>query len=413
MFNEAEDFLKQSMERHRALKTYRAKVAWDLMFEQKGQWASSGARPRTIAYVAPNRFRIQHGDARLYFLYICNGKEYVVLNHGFSTPPEKKPLPDQLATSDLVNGHPHFGCSFLYAFFGGAQNLPMLLGTANPVPIRFGDDVTIEGEPCKTLVFGGGIYYKERRAMISIRDGLVRQVEGIDAAKPRGKEEIEESRRTLARVKATPQWKAMTDEQKRELERQYLVTQIPAARTVETVSDLMVNQPIPDSEFAMELSAAQKAKMKEEEERLSRGITQKPGDPAPDFKAVTLATGKPLTLASLKGRVVMIDLWATWCPPCVRGLPETLALQKEYAGKGLVVLAISDEKSAPVTAFLQTHPELKGLNVLISDEASRRFGVRAIPTVVIVGRDGKIVASFLGLQEAKTLRRALAEAGLR
>lgn len=413
MFNEAEDFLKQSMERHRALKTYRAKVTWDLVFEYDGKWDGSEPKPRTIAYAAPNRFRIQHGDSSLFFLYVCNGKEYVVQNVGFRTPPERKPLPESLATSDLVNGHPHFGSSFLYAFFGGAQNLPTLLGKNNTLPTRFGDDTTVNGELCKTVIFSGGIYYKERRAWISTRDGLVRQVEGFTPAKSKDKDEIEEGQQALAAAKKDPSWKTLTEEQKADIERQIRNPQRPAARTVETVSDIVINQPIPDSEFVVDLSPTAKTQMKEEEDRRARGITQKRGEPAPDFKAVTLATGKPLTLGSLRGRVVLIDLWATWCPPCVKGLPETLALQKEYEQKGVVVLAASNEDPKTVTAFLKAHPELRGLNVILSTEAIQRFDARAIPTVVIVGRDGKIAASFLGLQEAATLRRAIADAGVR
>ena len=413
MLNDAEEFLKQSMERHKALKTFQATVAWDLLFEREGKWSSSGSRPRTIAYAAPNRFRIQHGDARLNFLYICDGKEYVVRNSGFNQPTKTNPLPESLATSELVNDHPHFGASFLYAFFGGAQNLTTLLGKKNSQPIRFGEDITLQGELCQTVVFGGGSYYKERRAIVSVRDGLLRQVEGIDPGRTKDSEELEGSKQTLAQLKASPQWKTMPPEQQRDIERQLLNPNTPVSRTVETLSDLVVNQPIPDSTFAVTLLPAERAKQQEAEAQANRGIIQKPGDLAPDFNTTMLATGQSLRLSALKGKVVLIDLWATWCPPCVRGLPETLAIQKDYAKKGLVVLAVSDEKIKTVTAFLKAHPELKGLNVLLSEDADKLFGVQAIPTMVLVGRDGKILASFLGLQDPKTLRRALAEAGLR
>ncbi|MBB6051541.1 TlpA family protein disulfide reductase [Armatimonas rosea] len=410
MFNDAESFLQESMDRHKALKTFRARVAWNLTFNYEGTWQGSDPTPRTIVYAAPNRFRIQHGDARLNHLYLCDGKSYQLIMTGFQIPGEQKDVPTSLATSDLVDSHPHFGGSFLYALFGGRENLPLLLGKKNPGTVRFEADSVVEGEPCKTVVFGGGTYYKERRVWISVKDGLVRQVEGSDDPKPLGPEALEENRKQLREIKANPAWKHMTPAQQATLTKRFTKTMTPAARTVETLSELVVNQPIADNEFTVEVSPEAAARNKAEAERLSRGIVQKLGDPAPAFRATVLADGRPLNLAELKGKVVLIDLWATWCGPCVRGLPETLALQKAYERKGVVVLAVSDEDKATVTGFLKANKKLAGLNAVLSPDASKSFGVRAIPTVVVVGRDSKIAAAFVGLQSPQTLRAALDKA---
>jgi thiol-disulfide isomerase/thioredoxin len=410
MFNDAESFLQESMDRHKALKTLRAKVAWSLLFDYEGTWQGSGETPRTIVYAAPNRFRIQHGDARMNHLYLCDGKSYQLIMTGYQIPGEQKDVPTSLATSDLVDGHPHFGGSFLYALFGGRENLPLLLGKKNPGTVRFEADSVVEGEPCKTVAFGGGTYYKERRIWISVKDGLVRQIEGSSDSKPLVPDALEENQKLLRETKASPAWKQMTPAQQAALTKQLTKTMTPASRTVETLSELVVNQPIADNEFTVEISPEAAARNKAEAERLSRGIVQNIGDPAPAFHATMLADGRPLNPAELKGKVVLIDLWATWCGPCVRGLPETLALQKAYGRKDVVVLAVSDETKETVMGFLKVNKKLAGLNVALSPDASKSFGVRAIPTVVVLGRDSRIAAAFVGLQSPQTLRAALDKA---
>ncbi len=121
------------------------------------------------------------------------------------------------------------------------------------------------------------------------------------------------------------------------------------------------------------------------------------GRQAPDFTLKTL-TGQTVKLSEQKGKVVLIDMWASWCPPCRMSLPHVQAISanRQLADQGLVVWAIdSGEDSADVEKFTQGN---KYTFVVPMDkgEVGREYLVQGIPTTVIVGRDGAIKAVFMG-----------------
>src|SRR5688572_29480927 len=122
------------------------------------------------------------------------------------------------------------------------------------------------------------------------------------------------------------------------------------------------------------------------------------GKPAPDIKLPTV-DDKEVSLSSEKGNVVLVDYWATWCPPCREGLPHVneIAQNKDYAAKGLKVWAInSKENAAKVKPFLKK----MNLNMTVPMDTTGEFGknylVEGIPTTVVVGRDGTIKKVFIG-----------------
>jgi peroxiredoxin len=118
---------------------------------------------------------------------------------------------------------------------------------------------------------------------------------------------------------------------------------------------------------------------------------------APAFTLTDLS-GKPVSLADFHGKVVVLDFWATWCPPCRREIPDFIDLQKEYGPQGVQVVGIALDEPDKVQAFARQN----GMNypvLLGSDEISLRYGgIEGIPTTFIIDKSGKIVNRFEGFR---------------
>ena len=111
------------------------------------------------------------------------------------------------------------------------------------------------------------------------------------------------------------------------------------------------------------------------------------------------ASGEHLTLANFRGRVVLLNLWATWCGPCRVEMPALDRLQAMLQGDGLAVLAVSVDKGG--SAAVQRFFEQRGLRNLTpyldaNGATVRAFGARRIPTTLIIDRDGNVVGSLIG-----------------
>jgi peroxiredoxin len=124
------------------------------------------------------------------------------------------------------------------------------------------------------------------------------------------------------------------------------------------------------------------------------------GSIAPDFVLNDLS-GKTTKLSSYKGTVVLLEFWATWCPPCKDAIPDMEKLYHKYHGQGFTILGISmdaDSEAAKVAQFAVSH----GISypVLIADDAVlSAYSVMSIPALFIIGRDGTITASYAGYFE--------------
>lgn len=120
--------------------------------------------------------------------------------------------------------------------------------------------------------------------------------------------------------------------------------------------------------------------------------------------------GKTVESASLGGKVLFIDFWATWCPPCRQMIPGLIEVQEAYKNKGLQVVgvALDAEGQAVVKPFV----EKMGVNYLtvMGDDATVEAfgGVQGIPTSFIVDRDGKIVARHVGMLTREEIEKAIA-----
>ncbi len=121
------------------------------------------------------------------------------------------------------------------------------------------------------------------------------------------------------------------------------------------------------------------------------------GEPAPPFVVLDLK-GKEITLSELKGKVVLLDFWATWCGPCRAAMPHIAALYEENKSRGLEVLGLTDEDEKRVRPFLAKTPVPYTIGVRAGDVNSR-YEVSSLPTVVVIGRDGRVVDVIVGAGE--------------
>ncbi|MGH7997487.1 MAG: TlpA family protein disulfide reductase [Opitutaceae bacterium] len=119
--------------------------------------------------------------------------------------------------------------------------------------------------------------------------------------------------------------------------------------------------------------------------------------PAPAWALPDLQ-GTSVTSNQFKGKVVVLDFWATWCPPCRAEIPGLESLYRQYADKGLVIVGISLDQDGPakVKAFVKQH----GLTypiVMGNEQVSSNYGgIDAIPTTFVINRKGAIAAMHVG-----------------
>ncbi len=122
------------------------------------------------------------------------------------------------------------------------------------------------------------------------------------------------------------------------------------------------------------------------------------GEEAPDFTLSELR-GAEFRLSGLKGKVVLLEFWATWCPPCRESIPAMNELYRRYNDRGLVILGISVDKGKNVVedlqVFIKEHPIL--YPVLIDNKnINNLYGVYSIPTTILIDKEGKIVSKNIG-----------------
>lgn len=103
------------------------------------------------------------------------------------------------------------------------------------------------------------------------------------------------------------------------------------------------------------------------------------------------------TLPDLRGKVVVLDLWASWCAPCKKALPMYAELHKEFAGKDVVIVAVSlDEDRKAYEAFLKKNPLPFAVLRDPKGQLADALGVQEMPTSLVIGRDGKVASVHSG-----------------
>jgi thiol-disulfide isomerase/thioredoxin len=148
---------------------------------------------------------------------------------------------------------------------------------------------------------------------------------------------------------------------------------------------------------------------------LQRGLTATPPAPAEkpapntsDFPQVSKLDGSAFDATPLKGKVVVVDFWATWCVPCLGEIPGFNRLQHDYSSKGVAVLGVSmdEDGASAVNPFLKKHA-MDYTIALGPQPLFKQFSLDELPVTVIFGRDGKIAKRFDGFTKEQEIEAAV------
>ena len=135
-------------------------------------------------------------------------------------------------------------------------------------------------------------------------------------------------------------------------------------------------------------------------ERMTIRFFRHPAD-APSFSARTI-DGREISLASLRGKVTIVNFWATWCPPCRAEIPDLIALQAKYRDWLQVIGISQDEAGVEVVKRFVAEHAMNYPIVMASPELDKLFpGVAALPTSFVIDRDGRIVQKHVGMLAAR------------
>ncbi len=127
---------------------------------------------------------------------------------------------------------------------------------------------------------------------------------------------------------------------------------------------------------------------------------------APEW-TLTDVNGATVQSSDFKGKVVLLDFWATWCPPCRDEIPAFVELQEEYGDEGLVVVGVSLDEGGPAVVkrfmkrFKMNYPVVMGNQKIANDFG----GIRGIPTTFVLDREGRIVSKHVGFAEKAVFER--------
>lgn len=133
-------------------------------------------------------------------------------------------------------------------------------------------------------------------------------------------------------------------------------------------------------------------------------VIAQPTGKAPNFN-LKMANGKSIELSKLKGKVVVVNFWATWCPPCKAEIPGFLDVYKQYRSKGLEIVGISLDQDGwtPVKPFIESHKITYPVVVGDGELADAYGGIDGIPTTFIIDKKGNISTRHIGYMDKASL----------
>jgi peroxiredoxin len=131
-----------------------------------------------------------------------------------------------------------------------------------------------------------------------------------------------------------------------------------------------------------------------------------------DFTLTELG-GKTWTLKEQRGKVVVLNFWATWCPPCRKEMPDLESLYQQFKEQGLVILAISDEDARKVRPFIAQQKVTYPILLDPGRKVNELFQIEGIPKTFVYDRNGKLVAQSIDMRTRRQFLEMLAQAGLK
>lgn len=139
---------------------------------------------------------------------------------------------------------------------------------------------------------------------------------------------------------------------------------------------------------------------------VGRALAVAEGDGAPDIKLTDLS-GKPVSLASLKGKVVLVDFWASWCKPCREELPVLEQLHKKYSAEGLAIIGVNVDSDAKTAKKFLADNKL-ALSFALANDAQHKvaesYAPPTMPSSYLIGRDGKVRFVHAGFRSSDAKR---------
>ena len=169
-----------------------------------------------------------------------------------------------------------------------------------------------------------------------------------------------------------------------------------------------IDPSIPDNSFAFRPPADAK---EVEAFRKPRPAAIEIGSEAADFRLKDLE-GREVQLKGLRGTVVLLNFWATWCGPCRLEMPVIEKLHQQFDGKGLRVFGVNDEEIDTIREYVVEHEYTFPMLVDTDQQALNLYRIRGIPTMVVIDREGKIAQYRMGLTRESDLRTWLRKAGI-